>query len=402
MPWILSVTVTLLAPLVLISYYVGRKLLKASTLRFSWDHKRTKWSIIAAYGYLHLLPILFALSFFVGGRGVTLAFTGENRWVDFFIVYPFWVTLVVNIQAALLFSPTDLSKLVFRKFYKQSRDRWRDVESKTVLATFGFILAYTVITIVFNTWTVRLSEKSIALPPQFSGLDGLRIAQISDVQGDGRTSEEDLRDYVKRVNDLHPDLILFGGDIVTSGEKYIESTAAILGELRAKYGIFAAVGDHDIFSNRTRVVYALTSNGIQVIEDSSIVLQTEKGPIEITGITYTYRQRPDEASLAKAMNGNSGAYKILLCHQPAEPLVKVASQKGYNLYVAGHTHGGGLAFGIPGLFLVAPASFESRYVSGLYHNDNLQVSVTNGLGLTLAPIRFNAPAEITLLTLVKK
>ena len=402
MPWILTVTLTFLAPLALISYYVGRKLFKALTLRFSWDHKRAKWITIAVYGYLHLLPILFALSFFIGGGEVTLSFTGENPWVDFFIVYPFWIALVVHIQAALLFSLTDLAKLVFRKFYKESRDRWRNVESKTVLTMFGFILVYSLITIAFNTWTVRLSEKTIALPSQFPGLDGLRIAQISDVQGDGRTTEEDLRKYVKRVNDLHPDIILFGGDIVTSGEKYIESTAAILGELRAKYGIFAAVGDHDIFSNRTRVVYALTSNGIQVIEDSGIVVQTEKGPIEITGITYTYRQRPDEPSLAKAMNGNSGAYRILLCHQPAEPLVRIASEKGYNLFVAGHTHGGGVAFGIPGLFLLAPASFETRYLSGLYHNDNLQVSVTNGLGLTLAPIRFNAPAEITLLTFVKQ
>jgi predicted MPP superfamily phosphohydrolase len=162
------------------------------------------------------------------------------------------------------------------------------------------------------------------------------------------------------------------------------------------------VGDHDIFSNKTRVLNALRINGIHVIEDSSIIVETEKGSIEVTGITYTYPQRPTDSSLAKLVVGRNGVYRILLCHQPAERLVSFASKQGYNLYVAGHTHGGGLAFGIPGLFLVAPASFETRFVSGLYHNANMQVSVTNGLGLTLAPIRFNAPAEITLLILVKQ
>jgi hypothetical protein len=72
-----------------------------------------------------------------------------------------------------------------------------------------------------------------------------------------------------------------------------------------------------------------------------------------------------------------------------------------NLFVAGHTHGGGIAFGIPGLFLVAPARFESRYMSGVYEEGGLLVSVTNGLGFTLAPIRFHAPAEITVLRLEK-
>jgi len=77
----------------------------------------------------------------------------------------------------------------------------------------------------------------------------------------------------------------------------------------------------------------------------------------------------------------------------------LARNEGYNLLVAGHTHGGGVAFGIPGLFLWAPASFESSFVSGLFHLGSLDLIVTNGLGLTLAPVRFHAPAEIVLITL---
>jgi predicted MPP superfamily phosphohydrolase len=48
---------------------------------------------------------------------------------------------------------------------------------------------------------------------------------------------------------------------------------------------------------------------------------------------------------------------------------------------------------------MAPASFETKFISGLYHVSQLDLSVTNGLGLTLAPIRFHAPAEIVLVVL---
>lgn len=77
----------------------------------------------------------------------------------------------------------------------------------------------------------------------------------------------------------------------------------------------------------------------------------------------------------------------------------ISAFAGTTCFLAGHTHGGGFAFGIPGVGVFSPASFESKYISGLYAVDILMVSVTNGLGFALGPIRFNAPAEITILRL---
>jgi predicted MPP superfamily phosphohydrolase len=101
------------------------------------------------------------------------------------------------------------------------------------------------------------------------------------------------------------------------------------------------------------------------------------------------------------MQGSDGDLKILLVHQPAETLVEFSRRNGYDLFLAGHSHGGGVAFGIPGLFLLSPARLESRYVSGFYNGGSMLISVTNGIGMTLAPVRFHAQSEISVLRFVR-
>jgi predicted MPP superfamily phosphohydrolase len=253
---------------------------------------------------------------------------------------------------------------------------------------------------VRDTWSVRIVERDVPLPERFKALSGFRIAQISDVQGDGRTTPETLRNYVSRVNSLKPDLVLFAGDLVTSGTLYIDSTAEILGGLKARHGSIAAIGDHDIFSRKSMVLEALARAGVTVVEDSTLTIKADSARIAVTVVTYTYSQKPTNGRLDDLMSvGENNKYRILLVHQPAEALVDLAAKRGYQLFIAGHTHGGGISFGIPGLFLVAPAHTETRYVSGFYVVNNLLVSVTNGLGFTLAPVRYHAPAEIVMLTL---
>lgn len=401
MPWILGVLLVIFVPLGAIYVYVGRKIHQALITILRVDRRRSKFILWVAAVFFNLLPIAFAASFLIAGPDVFEAFNGESFLIDVSIVYPFWFALVITVQLFFLFAVADLTSLILYPLFRRMKDSWIRNQSRYNLMMVALIVPYSVATIVSDTWTVRVREKEVKVPDSYAALSGLKIAQISDVQGDGRTTGAVLREYVQRVNDLQPDLIIFAGDLVTSGRSHIESTADVMGGLDATYGVFAIVGDHDIFSNREQVVNSLQRNGISVIEDSTAELMIDSIRVALTGVTYTYRTRPPAELLQSVTNNHDGRYKIFLVHQPRESLVRLAASKGYDLFLAGHTHGGGIAFGIPGLFLVAPASFETSFVSGFYDVGNMLVSVTNGLGFTVAPIRFHAPAEITLLRLTK-
>jgi hypothetical protein len=335
------------------------------------------------------------------GRAGSAAFSGEIRLVDYFLSYPFWIALIFTVQLFLVIVWWDIAKLILLPLYRTHKKRWISYQNKFIRYAALTVSFYTLVVAFTNTWTIRITTETIPIPERAAGLDGLRIVQIGDVQGDGRTDASKIEDVVTKINSLKPDLILFSGDLVTSGERYIESTSSILGMLRPGIATIAAIGDHDMFSNKQKVRENLLKSGMIVLEDSTMDIAVRGGTLSITGVTYTYRKRPSTDTLDQVSINGKGAYRILLAHQPANALVEYAASRSYDLFVAGHTHGGGIAFGIPGLLLIAPASFETRYVSGLYKEANTYVSVTNGIGFTLAPIRYHAPAEITLLILKK-
>jgi len=399
MPWTLVAVLIISLPLTAINYYVGRTLFGALTRVTSWNRTNLKRSIIGIHVYLNLLPVTFLLAFLVAGKSVVPAFAGDSFAIDLFLSYPFWFSLIVMIQLLALFVLLEILSLAIVRFVHSVREWWQRWKNIAVIGITVIITLYTMIVIVRDTWTVRIVQHEITLPKGLECLSGFRIAEISDVQGDGRTTYAALRKYVARVNSLEPDLVLFGGDLVTSGTRYIDSTARIMGGLRSKFGTFAAIGDHDLFTNKAMVLDALDREGIRVIEDSTVYFKVDSCRVAVSVVTYTYLEKPTKAQFGRFTDAEQGEFRVLLVHQPAEKLVDFARSRGYHLMLAGHTHGGGVAFGIPRLFLWAPANLESPYVSGLYHLGGLELSVTNGLGLTLAPVRYHAPAEIALITL---
>ncbi len=397
MPWIISTTLTIFVPLVLVYWYVGRKLSKALTRLFQFNPARVRALITVVAILVNLLPPVFLGSFLTWGRSGTIAFSGENRIIDLLLVYPFWIALVIVVQLFLIFVVIDLLRLALYPVYRRTRDSWTEWKSRIIVVALMLVTMYSLIAVYLDTWTIRTRVETIPIPESAQALRGLRIAHISDIQRDGRTTAAKLSECMRIVNELKPDIVFFAGDLITSGEKYITSSAQAFSELEAPLGVYAAVGDHDIFSNKRMVVQSLTENGVHVIEDSTVSILVNGERVSITGITYTYRQKPNGDSLYILTNGHDSAFKILVVHQPARSLVPIAAESEYDLVLAGHTHGGGIAFGFPSLFLVAPASFKTPYVSGLFKVKSTYINVTNGVGFTLAPIRFHAPAEISLL-----
>lgn len=399
MPWTLVVSLIVFVPLAGINIYVGRKLFKALTQITAWNRETLRFVIVSVLVFVNLLPVVFLAAYLVGGRNIVPAFAGDAVFVDLILTYPFWIALVISVQLLILFLLLDIAGWFLKRAIPRLAASWNRLSPMVIACVAGFVALYSVVVIVRDTWTVRIVEQEVSLPPQFKSLSGFRIAQISDVQGDGRTTPQILRSYVAKVNSLNPDLVLFAGDLVTSGTLYIDSTAAILGNLKARYGSIAAIGDHDIFSRKSMVFEALAGSGVKVVEDSTLIVGSDTTSIAVTVVTYTYSQKPPNSRIERLLNSGDERYRIVLVHQPSEILVTLAEREGYQLFLAGHTHGGGISFGIPGLLLLAPANIESRYVSGLYRVGRLIVSVTNGLGFTLAPVRYHAPAEIVIITL---
>ncbi|MFH0989762.1 MAG: metallophosphoesterase [bacterium] len=397
MPWILGVVLVIFLPLAGLAFFVGKILLDVVDSYQRWQRKQIRLTLILLFGYLSLLPISFCLAFLFLGRGASVYFAGDYFLIDLFIIYPFWFFLVVLFQLFILFSIFELTSFIIKKVLKLYGEWLRNKHHLILSWTTVFIILYSAIVVIDNTWTIKIVSKKINLPSEMKQLTGVRLVQISDVQGDGRTNENKLRSFVKKVNALNPDIIIYAGDLVTSGKNYIASTARILGNLKPKYETYAVLGDHDYFSDAPMVIRELAKNGIILLQDTTITFLKEKAVVKITGVTYTYSKKPSEKELNDKTDNSLSYYKIMLSHQPAEELVSIAVEQKYQLFLAGHTHGGGISFGIPGIFLLAPANFESRYVSGFYEKGKTLISVNNGLGFTLAPIRFHAPAQITVL-----
>jgi predicted MPP superfamily phosphohydrolase len=85
--------------------------------------------------------------------------------------------------------------------------------------------------------------------------------------------------------------------------------------------------------------------------------------------------------------------KILLVHQPSEMVITEASEYGYHVLLAGHTHGGQIIFRPFGL-TITPTQMENNIFTGTFKREEMAVIITNGIGVSLVPLRYRARGEI--------
>ncbi len=393
MPWIVRMLLLLCTSLLILYGYVIWRLawaLSHWTGRSSQTWQKRLWLVAAL---LNLYPIVAIGSYALDASFWRTALRGGHPLVDALLTYPFWTGLLVALQLFLGFLLLDSARALSR-FWRKNLNRWT---ARLMLGLSVVVLIYTPIRAYMDTRQIRVREQVIAsekLPAE------LRIVHLSDLQLDARTDASLVRRYIESASALRPDLVFFTGDLVTSGTEYIEPAAAWLGAVRARYGVYACLGDHDYWADPHRVLESLRRQGILLLDDASRSIQAGVATLHLTGVTNIYRRRPSPETLARlAAEKPVGHFSILITHQPSPSLVQWAKEHDYDLLLAGHTHGGQIALPFFGLRL-ALARWETPFVSGTYDVGTFWVNVTNGLGLTFAPLRFHAPAEIVLLRIV--
>lgn len=227
----------------------------------------------------------------------------------------------------------------------------------------------------------------------------LRIAVLTDLHvGSPHMTLDQLTRVVARTNAEHPDWIVLLGDFVihgVMGGHFIppEPTAERLSALRAPFGVTAVLGNHDWWYDGERIRAALEHAGIRVLENDAVALGPEGARFWAAGLGDRWTRPVDvRRALAKVPDP---APVVVLTHNPdvfPEIPARVA------LTLAGHTHGGQVALPFVGRPIV-PSRYGQRYAAGLVVEDGRALFVSPGLGMSLLPVRFGVPPEISIVIL---
>jgi len=231
------------------------------------------------------------------------------------------------------------------------------------------------------------------LPQQ---LDGLRIAQISDLH---------LRDYwcdaldelIHRVNCERPDLIVMTGDFVDDKRNHLPAVPFVrrlVGQLQARCGCFGTLGNHDRYSLGPR----LEGSGVTLLDGRSTIVRADGVELELLGLPGVERKDLTRQVLDSFPPRRLGTPRLILSHFPDH--IRKAGALQPDVYFAGHTHGGQIC--LPGGFpIIRHDSLPRRLCRGVHRAAGTWLVISRGIGFTGLPLRIFCPAEIIEVTLMR-
>jgi predicted MPP superfamily phosphohydrolase len=263
---------------------------------------------------------------------------------------------------------------------------------ETPLRAFALNLSQAARAALTEPFRLTIEHHQIHLRRLPRALDGFRIVQLSDIHHSPFTSREQIERAVATANQLQPDIIALTGDYVSKERTYAAPCAELLGNLRARHGVYAVLGNHDHWTDAALITDLFRAEGITVLVNQGMRFEKNGAAFWLAGVDDTMVGLED---LPLALAGSSAdEFKLLLAHNPI--ILRRAARAGVDLVLSGHTHGGQIS-----LRSERNASGRSRRrtLKGLAREDETQIYVTRGLGTVVLPVRFGCPPEVSLLEL---
>jgi len=241
----------------------------------------------------------------------------------------------------------------------------------------------------------RLSEVKIPIPTLPRDLDGLRIVQVTDIHLSPFLTEREFERAIDIANETHADLAVVTGDLISRVGDPLEGCVRQLDRLRATAGVLGCLGNHEVYTQTEDYVTAAGGRiGIDFLRQSAKTLRFGNATINFAGVDYQQFRSPYLEGAGRLIL--PGALNVLLSHNP--DVFPVAARQGYDLTIAGHTHGGQVNFELLHQDLNI-ARYYTPYVRGVYRQGKSSIYVSSGLGTIGVPLRLGAPPEVSLIRL---
>jgi len=248
---------------------------------------------------------------------------------------------------------------------------------------------------------------NIPVPGLSSDLAHLTVVQLSDIHVGPFMPPEELAEYVDAVNRLKPDIIALTGDFVTGSESEVVPCAESLAQLQARYGVFACMGNHDVYARaEDKLEHLFGEKGIQTLRNNAESIRIAGSKLSVLGIDDLERGHSDLRRALTICVRDPGEVKILLSHRPE--IFPQAAKGDIDLVLSGHYHGGQVKLS-PAARSLSVARLLTPYADGLFRlargsqgaGKTVHLFVSRGIGITGVPIRINCPPQIAHLKLIK-
>jgi uncharacterized protein len=375
-----------------------------------------------------LVAVALMAALFSGRRDLVWRFPGMMGVVGLWITTAFVSRVVISLVSGILLIGRRARRLFVSApaaAHSSSQDdvrldRRRFVQAATALAgaipfgagAYGFLI---------GRHDYRVHQIALPVSGLPRELDGLRIAQLSDIHIGSYMSAAEVRRAVGMAYDLQPDLSVVTGDFITGPNDPLETCISELARLRAPLGVWGCNGNHEIYADAQEEAAELfAGHGMKLLRQENAEISWRGGKFNLIGVDYQLARSIRGRRLTMLAQTGSLVRRdlpnILLSHNPNS--FPRAAELGIELMLTGHTHGGQVRVEILD-HRFSPAQFLTPYVAGLYKrplgcasalNDKevwgaaasapaALVYVNRGLGTIGAPIRLGVPPEISLLTL---
>lgn len=218
--WIIIRVIIAIVLITILEYYFVSKLKIAFKVLLSrFPIKKQKIFINTFLLLLNLYPALLIINSIYAAITKQSPWFPDNSLLDYFLIYPFWFLFILVIQLVIYYLVFDLLKLVIFPIYKKNKDKFVKYESIIIFILLLFFVVYIPARIIYDYNSVDVNRIIYKKKNLSDGLNGFKIAFISDVQADRYTDDKRLKNFIDAVNNENPDLILIAGDIITSNAK---------------------------------------------------------------------------------------------------------------------------------------------------------------------------------------
>jgi len=258
----------------------------------------------------------------------------------------------------------------------------------------------------------RLHKQTLYFDDLPDAFDGFTITQISDIHSGSFDNTEAVQRGIELAKAQKSDLFVFTGDLVNDAAWEIEPYLSHFNQLKAPYGQFSILGNHDYgdyiewnseadkAANLEKLKQHHKTLGYRLLLDENLVLEKDGQKISLIGVQNWGRGFIQIGDLDKALKGvPADAFKILLSHDPTHWEEKVRFHPTtIHLTLAGHTHGA--QFGVESAGLRwSPVQYRYLDWAGLANEKNRYLYVNRGFGFLAFSGRLGIWPEVTVITL---